>query len=97
VASKDGTTDRIARYTLLEALVRPTPEIGGGGTKAELIWASPLKLDNVFHTDSIGCHIITATNDILKKLELIGKNLDEYSLDTVKMFYQDAKAAGFSI
>ena len=69
----------------------------GNSTKTELIWASPRELLNVFHADSVGCHIITATNDILKKLELIGKNLGEYSLDTVKMFYLDAKAAGFSI
>ena len=78
-------------------MMREAVELIGNGTKAELIWASPRELLNVFHADSVGCHIITATNDILKKLELIGKNLDEYSLDTVKMFYQDAKAAGFSI
>jgi len=65
--------------------------------KAELIWASPRELLNVFQADSVGCHIITATNDILKKLSLVGKNLDEYSLDTVKMFYNDAMAAGYSI
>ena len=78
-------------------MMREAVELIGNGTKAELIWASPRELLNVFHADSVGCHIITATNDILKKLELIGKNLDEYSLDTVKMFYQDAKAAGFNI
>ncbi|MCE9619638.1 MAG: transaldolase [Planctomycetes bacterium] len=65
--------------------------------KAELIWASPRELLNVFHADSVGCHIITVTNDVLKKLELVGKNLDEYSLETVKMFHNDALAAGFSI
>lgn len=65
--------------------------------KAELIWASPRELLNVFHADSVGCHIITVTNDVLKKLELVGKNLDDYSLDTVKMFYNDAVAAGFRI
>ena len=63
----------------------------------ELIWASPRELLNIFQADGIGCHIITVTNDVLKKLELVGKNLDEYSLDTVKMFYHDAKAAGYSI
>jgi len=78
-------------------MMREAVELIGNGTKAELIWASPRELLNVFHADSVGCHIITATNDILKKLELTGKNLDEYSLDTVKMFYLDAKAAGFSI
>ena len=65
--------------------------------KAELIWASPRELLNVFQADSVGCHIITATNDILKKLSLVGKDLDAYSLDTVKMFYNDASAAGYSI
>ena len=63
--------------------------------RAELIWASPRELLNIFHADAIGCHIITVTNDILKKLELVGKDLDEYSLDTVKMFRTDAVAAGF--
>lgn len=65
--------------------------------KAELIWASPRELLNVFQADSIGCHIITATNDILKKLLLVGKDLGTYSLETVKMFHDDAKAAGYSI
>ena len=65
--------------------------------KQELIWASPRELLNVFQADAVGCHIITVTNDVLKKLELVGKDLDEYSLDTVKMFYTDASAAGFSL
>jgi transaldolase len=60
-----------------------------------LIWASPRELLNLFHADSIGCHVITVTNDILKKLALIDKDLLAYSLDTVKMFHDDAKAAGF--
>jgi len=65
--------------------------------KCELIWASPRELLNVFQGDEIGCHIITATNDILKKLELVGKDLGIYSLDTVKMFRDDAVAAAFSL
>src|SRR5271154_26761 len=65
--------------------------------KAELIWASPRELLNIFQADEIGCHIITATNDILAKLSLVGKNHDDYSLDTVQMFHRDAAAAGFSI
>jgi transaldolase len=65
--------------------------------KSELIWASPRELLNIFQADDIGCQVITVTNDVLKKLDLIGKDLDEYSLDTVKMFYNDAKSAGFSI
>ena len=65
--------------------------------KAELIWASPRELLNIFQADQVGCHIITATNDILKKLSLFDKDLDKYSLETVEMFYKDATAAGFSI
>jgi len=65
--------------------------------KQELIWASPRELLNIFHADEIGCHVITVTHDILKKLTLIGKDLDEYSLDTVKMFYEDAVKAGFQL
>lgn len=65
--------------------------------KIELIWASPRELLNVFQADSIGCHIITVSHDILAKLPLVGKDLDEYSLDTVKMFRDDAVRAGFHI
>jgi len=63
----------------------------------ELIWASPRELLNIFHADQIGCHIITVTHDLLKKITLIGKDLDEYSLDTVKMFRNDAVKAGFRL
>jgi transaldolase len=63
----------------------------------ELIWASPRELLNVFQADAIGCHIITATSDILKKLSLVGKDLGDYSLETVQMFYDDAKASGFKL
>ena len=63
----------------------------------ELIWASPRELLNIFQADEIGCHVITVTNDILKKLSLVGKDLGDYSLETVKMFYDDGKAAGFTI
>lgn len=72
------------------AILRPNPA-------AELIWASPRELLNIFHADSIGCQVITVTNDILKKLDLVGKDLDEYSLETVKMFYDDAVSAGFEL
>ena len=64
---------------------------------AELVWASPRELFNIFQADAVRCHIITATNDILKKLALVGKDLDRYSLETVEMFYKDAKAAGYAI
>ena len=65
--------------------------------KAELIWASPRELLNIFQADEVGCQVITVTNDLLKKLTLTGYDLDTYSLDTVKMFYNDAVAAGFSL
>lgn len=65
--------------------------------RAELLWASPRELLNIFQADAIGCHIITATPDILKKLSMVGKDLETYSLETVQMFYNDAKAAGYSI
>jgi len=65
--------------------------------KAELIWASPRELLNIYHADSIGCHVITVTHDVLAKLSLIEKDLDQYSLETVKMFYNDAMSAGFRI
>lgn len=65
--------------------------------KAELIWASPRELLNIIQADAIGCHIITATNDVLAKLPNIGKDLDQYSLETVQMFRQDALKAGFHV
>jgi transaldolase len=63
----------------------------------ELIWASPRELLNVIQADQIGCHIITVTSDVLKKLGLIGRDLSDYSLDTVQMFYNDAQKSGFSL
>lgn len=63
----------------------------------ELIWASPRELLNLFQAEAIGCHIITATSDLLKKLPLVGRDLNEYSLDTVKMFYCDAVQSGFTL
>ncbi len=65
--------------------------------KAQLLWASPREVLNVYQADACGCHIITATADILKKLSLGGKSLEEMSLDTVKMFFNDASAAGFKL
>jgi transaldolase len=65
--------------------------------RAELIWASPRELLNVFQADAIGCHIITVTNEILNRLALVGRDLDDFSLDTVRMFYDDATKAGFSL
>lgn len=63
----------------------------------ELIWASPRELLNIFQADEIGCHIITVTQDILGKLPGVGKDLDDYSLETVRMFYNDAQRAGFTL
>ena len=78
-------------------LMTTAVEMLSGLPKAELIWASPRELLNIFHADAIGCHIITVTHDILKKLEFVGKSLEEFSLDTVKMFYRDASEAGFRL
>jgi len=63
----------------------------------QLIWASPRELLNIFQADEIGCHVITVTNDIIKKLSLVGKDMNEYSLETVKMFHDDGKAAGYKL
>ena len=71
-------------------LLRPYPQL-------ELIWASPRELLNVFQANEIGCHVITVTNDILNKLSSVNKDLNEFSLDTVKMFYNDAAKAGFKL
>jgi transaldolase len=65
--------------------------------KAQLLWASPRELLNIYHAEECGCHIITVTSEILKKLAMVGKPLQELSLDTVKMFYNDASAAGFKL
>ena len=65
--------------------------------KAELIWASPREVLNIFQADAIGCHVITLTSDILKKLSNVGKDLDTYSLETVQMFLDDAVRAGFEV
>ena len=78
-------------------IMRQSVEIMRASPNAELIWASPRELLNVMQAEEVGCHIITATNDILKKLELIGKDLTEFSLDTVRMFHDDATKAGFTL
>ena len=66
-------------------------------TSCEVIWASPRELLNVFQANDAGCHIITATSDVLAKLNLVGKDLEDYSLDTVKMFYSDAQKSGYLV
>jgi len=72
-------------------------EVLSSHPKAELLWASPRETLNVFHADESGCHIITATPGILAKLENTGKDLNQFSLETVEMFYRDAVAANYSI
>ena len=89
-AGRIADTGRDPLPLMAEAMAIIAPHAG-----IELIWASPRELLNVFQADSIGCHIITATNDILKKLSLVGKDLGDYSLETVAMFYGDAKSSGF--
>jgi transaldolase len=78
-------------------MMRECVQILASRPKAELIWASPRELLNVIQASEIGCHIITVTPDILGKLKIVGKDLDQYSLETVEMFYRDATAAGFTI
>jgi len=78
-------------------LMQETLNIMKPHAQLELIWASPRELLNIFQGDELGCHIITVTNDILKKLYLVKKDLNEFSLETVKMFYEDAVKAGFSL
>jgi transaldolase len=78
-------------------VMRASVEILKDLPKAELLWASPRELLNVIQADEVGCHIITATPDILGKIKSLEKNLTEFSLETVKMFYDDAQAAGYLI
>ena len=83
--------------------IDPTPlmsqavEILKPNAKAELVWASSREVFNIFQAEAAGCHVITLTNDILKKLCIVGHDLTEYSLDTVKMFYSDAQKSGFTL
>jgi transaldolase len=86
----DTGRDPVPIMTECVAILKTAP-------RAELIWASPRELLNIIQADDIGCHIITVTNDILKKLPLVGKDLAGYSLDTVKMFFDDGRKAGFTL
>lgn len=91
-AGRIADTGRDPVPLMAEALdiLRPYPHL-------ELLWASPRELLNLFQADALGCHIITVTNDVLKKLAIVGKDLDTYSLETVKMFYHDARQAGYEL
>jgi transaldolase len=91
-AGRVADTGRDPIPTMVKAL-----ELMKGNPSSELIWASPRELLNVFQANEIGCHIITATSDILAKLPLVGYNLIDYSLDTVKMFRRDTLESGFSL
>ncbi len=86
----DTGQDPVPLMAAAVQLLRPYPNL-------ELIWASPRELFNIFQADAVGCHIVTVTHDILKKLPLVGKDLHEYSLDTVRMFYNDARQAGYRL
>jgi transaldolase len=104
-AVKDGAPSYLSVFAgrIADAGVDPVPimarsvEIMRDAPQAELIWASPREILNVVQADQVGCHIITVTHDLLKKLDSLGKNLDQFSLETVQMFRRDAIAAGFSL
>ncbi|HEY1595171.1 MAG TPA: transaldolase, partial [Thermoleophilaceae bacterium] len=82
---------------IADAGVDPVPimiralELIASRPNIELLWASPREILNIVQADAIGCHVITVTHDLLKKLPLIGKDLDEFSLETVRMFHDDAR------
>ncbi len=104
-AVADGAPSCISVFAgrIADAGVDPVPimarsvEIMTGAPRAELIWASPREILNVVQADRVGCHIITVTHDLLKKLDGLGKNLEQFSLETVRMFHGDAAAAGFTL
>ena len=104
-AVKDGAPSYLSVFAgrIADAGVDPVPimarsvEIMKAAPGAELIWASPREILNIVQADQVGCHIITMTHDLLKKLESLGKNLEQFSLETVQMFRRDAIAAGFTL
>ncbi|MEZ5365661.1 MAG: hypothetical protein R2748_25865 [Bryobacterales bacterium] len=86
----DTGRDPLPTMEYAVSLMQPHPNL-------ELIWASPREILNIVQADRVGCHIITVTHALLKKLRIVGRDLDEFSLATVRMFYDDAKAAGYSM
>ena len=78
-------------------LMKSALELMAPEPKTQLVWASPRELLNIFQADEIGCHIITVTSDVLKKVSLVGKDLHEYSLETVRMFHNDAAHSKFTL
>jgi transaldolase len=104
-AVKDGAPSYLSVFAgrIADAGIDPVPimarsvDIMVEAPRAELIWASPREILNLVQADHVGCHIITVTHDLLKKLDCLGKNLEQYSLETVRMFHGDAAAAGFTL
>jgi transaldolase len=104
-AVRDGAPSYLSVFAgrIADAGIDPLPimarsvDIMLDAPRAELIWASPREVLNVVQADSVGCHIITMTHDLLPKLDLLGKDLDQFSLETVRMFHRDASAAGFTL
>lgn len=104
-AVRDGAPSCISVFAgrIADAGIDPVPimarsvEIMDGASRSELIWASPRETLNLVQANQIGCHVITMTHDLLKKLDCIGKDLEQYSLETVQMFHRDAVAAGFTL
>ncbi|HEY7960504.1 MAG TPA: transaldolase [Solirubrobacteraceae bacterium] len=104
-AVKDGAPSCISVFAgrIADAGIDPLPimaravAIMAQAPRAELIWASPREILNLVQADQVGCHIITITHDLLKKLDCLGKSLEQYSLETVRMFHGDALAAGYTL
>jgi len=104
-AVRDGAPSCISVFAgrIADAGVDPMPimarsvQIMADAPRSELIWASPREILNLVQADQVGCHIITITHDLLRKLDGLGKDLDRYSLETVRMFHSDAEAAGFTL
>jgi transaldolase len=104
-ALKDGAPSYVSVFAgrIADAGVDPLPimstalDIMVDAPKAELIWASPREVLNVVQADQIGCHVITLTHELLGKLDLLGKDLEQFSLETVQMFHRDAISAGFEL
>jgi transaldolase len=104
-AVRDGAPAYISVFAgrIADAGIDPMPimarsvDIMVSAPRAELIWASPREVLNVIQADQVGCHVITMTHDLLEKLSSLGKDLDQFSLETVQMFRRDALAAGFSL
>ena len=104
-AVKDGAPSYLSVFAgrIADAGIDPMPIMAKSvsimldAPRSELIWASPREILNVVQADQVGCHIITMTHDLLAKLGSLGKDLDQFSLETVQMFRRDAQAAGFSL